>query len=227
MAGRGRPQKTVAELKESGTYRPSRHGDRPEAQPPADAPLPDAVSPKQVSAPGNLEAAGQTLWYTILDSGRVTEADIPLLLEAFEWYAAYRDALGQFQQDVSNSRLRMASNTSYQNFISTLQQIGVTPAMLKKGSRPVESISAEEQHCLDLEKHGRKDLADETRACGYDPIIWVRWRHGICDQQGNDFPREQVLASEYDQAVQNGWANRVRILKSQPEFETYKHLTTE
>lgn len=86
----GRPRKTVAELKQSGNYRPSRHKERvAEERPPAGM-KPENVAPPV--KPKSLKLDASALWDELIAllGGAATERDGPLLRMACEWWAELR-----------------------------------------------------------------------------------------------------------------------------------------
>jgi phage terminase small subunit len=219
----GRPPKTLAEHHLDGSFRKDRHQHLLEQS---------KQEPAQIPRPTNLDARAAAVWDAVLEhlpAGAVGQADIPLLIESLEWFATYREAMTALQSDITNSKARTAATASWDRFFGIIQQFGVTPASrqrLQAVSAPVEPLHPGEEHCQQLEKNGSKDLADQMRLCGYDHQRWVLWKHGVVDDDGNRIPLEQRLAAEYDEAVRNNWAGRIKVLEARSDFDEYKHLTT-
>lgn len=79
----GRPKKSIAELKQSGTYRPSRHAS------PADTDHVEDVATEQLERPEKLDEAAAEVWDELVEllGGSIRRRDIHALVELCRWIA--------------------------------------------------------------------------------------------------------------------------------------------
>lgn len=131
MSNRGRPRKSIDELKKSGSYRPSRHGIAPSAE----------VDSAPVR-PVNLTGVAAQHWDRLMVAltGRVVAADGPLLSMACEWLAIEqecREALAGLEPSTpEHGRVLRSAASAAAAADRILKGFALTPAMRAKLPAP-------------------------------------------------------------------------------------------
>lgn len=121
MAPRGRPRKSIAELKLAGTYRHDRHGDRD------DAPLFDD-SP---SRPKGMDKIAAKYWREVIqpliDKKAVNAVDRPALEALANFYAVYHTQMRAYLENPTSVGLFNMMNKSWSTYSRLAASFGLTP----------------------------------------------------------------------------------------------------
>ncbi|MBA4192751.1 MAG: hypothetical protein C0467_32700 [Planctomycetaceae bacterium] len=133
-----RPRKSIEELKASGNYRPSRHGNRPGAQShgPGDTRPATAhpVSGDVLPPPVDLDAASADWWRRLAGvlAGRLQASDEPMLAIAVKWLAEAdrcQAALAKAEVgSIEHGRILRSAASAFATANKVLTSFGLTPA---------------------------------------------------------------------------------------------------
>ena len=128
MAGRGRPRKSVAQLKLDGTFRHDRHGDPDDQWQPEGEPV----------KPLDFDAFSDQLWEEVVPElvscGVATSLDTAELTAMCEWWSRYKkitEKLKEYGTDFSRDgyySLQMLAGSAWKNFSAIGSRFGLSPA---------------------------------------------------------------------------------------------------
>jgi len=119
---RGRPRKSVADLKLHGNFREDRHGDREEFESEFGG-LPEK--------PEGMDSDEEQHWDYIVsaygEAGPITAIDGPALLACCQNWALWQRALKAYKNDIGDKDLRIAVTSHYKDWDRAAAKLGLNP----------------------------------------------------------------------------------------------------